>query len=236
MKNLYAALTAIVTFTFVISPALTSPFSGFRSDQLPIPQIEPPVQPAGYAFAIWGLIYGWLVLSAIYGLWKRRDDTAWDRARLPMIVSLGVGTPWLAVANASAIWATVLIFVMAAGAILALIRAPKVDFWWFKAPVGIYAGWLTAASFVSLGSTAAGYGVLTGQLGWAYIGIIGALIVATGVLRRTDATSYGLTVVWALVAIIVANQRDDWTVSALAALGIAALLWQIRPNGQARLS
>jgi hypothetical protein len=214
---------------------VTLPFSGFRPDQLPIPQIEPPVQPAGYAFAIWGLIYGWLVVSAAYGLWRRGGDHDWDRARLPLIASLGVGTPWLAVANNSAIWATILIFVMALGAILALIRAPRKDGWWFRVPVGIYAGWLTAASFVSLGSTASGYGLLTDQLGWAYLGILGALGLAIPVLLRTSAPSYGLTVIWALVGIIVANQTDNWTVSALAAAGIAiiaAITLLTRPNGR----
>ncbi len=224
MKQIYAYLTLIFTLSFVISPALTSPFSGFRADQLPIPQIDPPVQPAGYAFAIWGLIYGWLVVSAVFGIGKRKTNPAWNRARQPLIVSLAVGTPWLAVANASAVWATVLIFVMAAGAIMALLRAPQKDIWWFKVPVGIYAGWLTAASFVSLGSTAAGYGALTDQMGWAYIGIIGALAVALPVMLRAKAPAYGLTVIWALVGIIVANGTDVWTVSTLAGAGILVLL------------
>ena len=223
MNRIRAILTLIVTLTFVVSPALTDPFSGFRADQLPIPQIDPPVQPAGYAFAIWGLIYGWLVVSAVYGLWKRPRNKAWDRGRLPLIISLAVGTPWLAVANASAIWATVLIFVMAGGAIAALLLAPHKDLWWFRVPVGIYAGWLTAASFVSLGSTAAGYGILTGASGWAYIGIIGALIVTGMVLRRVSSPAYGLTVIWALCAIIIANGSVQIGVSVLAAIGILAV-------------
>ena len=224
MKQIYALLTLIFTATFVVSPALTSPFSGFRADQLPNPQINPPIQPEGYAFAIWGLIYGWLVVSAVFGLIKRGDDARWDKARKPLIISLAVGTPWLAVANVSALWATILIFVMAAGAIMALVHAPQKDTWWFKVPVGIYAGWLTAASFVSLGSTAAGYGVVTDAMGWAYIGIVGALVVAGPILMRTSAPSYGLTVIWALVGIIVANGTAVWTVSALAAIGAVILL------------
>lgn len=224
MKQIYAILTFVVTATFVVSPALTRPFSGFRADQLPVPQIDPPIQPEGYAFAIWGLIYAWLVVSAVYGLIKRSNDAAWNKARKQLILSLAVGTPWLAVANASAIWATVLIFIMAATAIAALLRAPQEDQWMLKVPVGIYAGWLTAASFVSLGSTSAGYGIATDAQGWAYLGIIGALIVATPVLLRAVAPSYGLTVVWALVGIIVANGTANWTVSALAAVGIVILL------------
>ena len=62
MKNKYAWLTLILTATFVVSPAFTNPFMGFTADQLPYPQIDPRVQPAGYAFAIWGLIYSWMVV------------------------------------------------------------------------------------------------------------------------------------------------------------------------------
>lgn len=232
MKNTYAWLTLILTATFVVSPAFTNPFMGFTADQLPYPQIDPPVQPAGYAFAIWGLIYSWLVVSAVFGVWKRRSDAAWDHVRAPLIISLAVGTPWLAIANASAVWATITIFIMSAAAIVALIRAPKVDGWWLQAPVGIYAGWLTAASFVSLGSTAAGYGIALGSLGWAYLAIILALGVTLAVIaRKPTAPEYGITVIWALIGIIVANLSGAVGVMILAAAGIivvAGATWKAR--------
>ncbi|AGI67793.1 hypothetical protein OAN307_c21610 [Octadecabacter antarcticus 307] len=230
MKN--AFLTMIFTVTFVVSPYFTS-FSGFTPDQLPIPQIDPPIQPAGYAFAIWGLIYGWLVVSAIFGIWKRRSDPAWDAMRTPLTISLALGTPWLWVANQTAIGATVLIFAMAVPAIIATLRAPRADQWLALWPVSIFAGWLTAASFVSLGSTAAGYGVVFGATGWAFAGIALALIVALGVQRRlTPISGYGLTLIWALVGIIVANGMTQ--VTAFAAIGIVAMLallaFQVRQN------
>jgi len=232
MKNTYVWLTLILTATFVVSPAFTNPFMGFTADQLPYPQIDPPVQPAGYAFAIWGLIYSWLVVSAVFGVWKRRSDAAWDHVRAPLIISLAVGTPWLAIANASAVWATITIFIMSAAAIVALIRAPKVDGWWLQAPVGIYAGWLTAASFVSLGSTAAGYGIALGSLGWAYLAIILALGVTLAVIaRKPTAPEYGITVIWALIGIIVANLSGAVGVMILAAAGIivvAGATWKAR--------
>ncbi len=232
MKNTYVWLTLILTATFVVSPAFTNPLMGFTADQLPYPQIDPPVQPAGYAFAIWGLIYSWLVVSAVFGVWKRRSDAAWDHVRAPLIISLAVGTPWLAIANASAVWATITIFIMAAAAIVALIRAPKVDGWWLQAPVGIYAGWLTAASFVSLGSTAAGYGIALGSLGWAYLAIILALGVTLAVIaRKPTAPEYGITVIWALIGIIVANLSGAVGVMILAAAGIivvAGATWKAR--------
>jgi hypothetical protein len=77
---------------------------------------------------------------------------------------------------------------------------------------------------VSLGSTAAGYGIGPAAQGWAYIGITGALIVAVAVLTRVKSPAYSLTVIWALVGIIVANGAANWTVSALAAIGVGILL------------
>ena len=221
MKHTHALLTALFTITFLISPAFTAPFAGFRADQLPIPQIEPPVQPAGYAFAIWGVIYLWLFISAAYGLFKRADDPAWNRARVGLIISLALGTPWLWVANNSPVGATILIFGMLAGAIAALLTAPKTDRWWFQAPVALYAGWLTAASFVSLSSMAAGYGILTDSFGWAWIGISGALLTGLTVLwAKPQAPEYASTLVWALVGIIAANGLTLNSVSLLAATGI----------------
>ena len=64
MKHALALLTLALTASFAVAPAITEPFTGFRPDQLPIPQTDPPIQPAGWAFSIWGLIYGWLIVSA----------------------------------------------------------------------------------------------------------------------------------------------------------------------------
>jgi hypothetical protein len=224
MKNTRALLTALFTLTFLISPAFTEPFSGFRADQLPIPQTPPPIQPAGYAFAIWGVIYLWLILSAAYGLFRRAGDPGWNRGRLGLIISLALGTPWLWIANHSAIWATIVIFGMLAGAIAALLTAPKTDRWWLQAPVALYAGWLTAASFVSLGSMAAGYGILTDGTGWAWIGISGSLLTGLAVLwAKPQAPEIASTLVWALVGIIVANGLTFNSVSLLSAAGIIIL-------------
>lgn len=223
----YTILTLILTATFVISPAFTS-FTGFEANQLPIPQVDPPIQPAGYAFSIWGLIYAWLIVSAVYGVWKRADDPAWTTPRIYLSLSLLAGTPWLYIATQSAVWATILIVIMAIFAILALMNAPKLfDRWVFQAPVAIYAGWLTAASFVSIGSTMAGYGIGFGSLGWAYAGITGALAVAAIVFWQRPAPEYMLTIVWALVGIIIANQGTQSGIVIFASGGIAVALAMI---------
>jgi len=223
-RSATAILTFILAGLFALSPFLISDFGGFEPDQFPVPQSDPAVQPAGYAFAIWGPIYLWLLVGLGFGLWKRSGDAQWHDMRLALIPSLGVGAVWLAVAVASPVWAAVLIWIMLGGALVALFRAPLHDSWFAALPVGLYAGWLTAASCVSLGLLAAGYGFVTGTVA-AIAALLLALIIASGVqsqLRRTP--SYGIAVIWALVAVVVQNLPGNTTVAALAAGGAIALL------------
>ena len=221
--TIVAALAFLLAISFAISPAFVPDFGGFDADQFPIPQEDPPVQPAGYAFAIWGLIYLWLVIGTGFGLWKRRQDRNWHAMRLPLCASLLVGTFWLAVAVASPVWASVLIWIMLITAIWALAAAPQGDIWWAALPVGLYAGWLTAASSVSLGLLAAGYG-WTGQTTAAVLALLIALALAGATSTQLrNVPTYGLGVIWALVAVVVQNLPGTPIVAALAAGGAAAL-------------
>ena len=220
--------TAILAFflaaLFAISPAFVPDFGGFNPDQFPVPQVDPAVQPAGYAFAIWGPIYLWLIIGMGFGLWKRREDAAWHPMRVALIPSLAVGAIWLAVAVASPVWAAVLIWIMLITALIALFRSPVDDKWFAALPLGLYAGWLSAASCVSLGLLAAGYGYTDGTTA-AIAAILLALVIASGVQSQLGrAPSYGIAVIWALVAVVVQNIATNTTVAALAAGGALALM------------
>lgn len=215
-------LVLLLAVAFAASPFLVPDFGGFDADRYPVPQIDPAVQPAGYAFAIWGPIYAWLVISAVTGV-IRRDAPDWQAMRAPLAVSLAVGAVWLAVAVRSPVWATILIWVMLVAALAALWRSPRLDPWAAALPVGLYTGWLSAASFVALGLFLAGYGLLP-EMAAAVIMILAATCLAVVVQLRLDrAPTYGLAVIWALVAIIVQNGAN--IVAVLAGLGIAAMIW-----------
>jgi hypothetical protein len=220
-----AILVLAATLAFVASPFFTGGFAGFDPDLFPIPQIRPPVQPAGYAFGIWGLIYGWLIVSAGFGLLARADAPDWDAARWPLIASLTLGAGWIGAANASAVLATVMIWGMLLTALAALARAPARDRWLCLAPLAIYSGWLTAASWVSVGLMLGGYGV-TGPQAAALIAVPLAVGFALAVqLRLGRAPEYAATVIWALVAVVVANLGTGWLLPGLGVAGIAAMAW-----------
>lgn len=220
-----ALLLLLAACAFAAAPFF-SPFDGFDPNLYPVPQNDPPVQPAGYAFAIWGPIYLGLILHAGFGLLKRREDPLWDGVRLPLAASLIVGAPWLTVANQNPPAATVMIFVMLGTALYAFFKTSDArDRWLLQMPVAVYAGWLSAASFVSIGLMLAGYGIM-GEERAALVALALAIVFAFVIQDRTHrAPEYGATVVWALAAIIVANWGGSTAILGLAGAGILALVF-----------
>lgn len=235
MNRSVALILLLVSLAFAVAPFVTPPFTGYEPGQFPVAIPDPAIQPAGYAFSIWGLIYAWLILHSGYGLWKREDDPHWARVRVPLIVSLVLGTVWLAIAGASPEWATGVIWVMAATAVAAFLLAPtQPDRWLLSAPLAIYAGWLTAATAVSTGVLLGGYGVLTDTAS-ALVMLTLVLVVALLVQRQKPGMPvYGLTVIWALVGVIVTNTEANTTVALAAGAGIVAMLAALIAFGRRR--
>ena len=227
MMRMKAILILAAAIAFAISPFTTTGFNGFSPDQFPVPQVDPPIQPAGWAFSIWGVIYLWLIASAGHGLLKRDTHPEWDATRWPLFVSLTVGAAWIPVANLSPLWATVLIWIMWAFAVLALLRSPSDDAWWLRAPIGLYAGWLTAASCVATAILLTGNGA-TPVLPIHAAFLLLALALASLVQRRIKAPAYTIAVLWALIGVAVANTDPLRPVMiALPLIGLALLGWPL---------
>lgn len=228
MQTLKALLVLVTSISFAAAP-FWSDFNGFDPSLYPNPQQNPPIQPAGYAFAIWGLIYLALIAHAGFGVIARRDDEGWDRTRWPLILSLGIGTFWLMVAETSPIWATILIWAMLISALASLYRgSAALPGWIGSVPLGLYAGWLSAASWVSLGLLGAGYGIGFGEVVWGYIILALALAFIVAQLRALGwSPGYGAAAIWATIGIMVANWGTSWGMVALGGIGVLILLAQL---------
>ncbi|MFP7570638.1 hypothetical protein [Marivita sp. S2033] len=225
MARVWSVLVLVAAIAFAASPFFAEGFNGFDPNQFPIPQDNPPVQPAGYAFSIWGLIYAWLIIGAGFGVLKRIDDPDWAAMRPPLVVSLAIGAIWLPVANVSPIIATILIWAMLVSAFFSLFRVGDTDRWLQQAPVAIYAGWLTAASSVSIGLLLAGYGVLPPTVAALAALALGLGVALVAQYRLHRAPEYGVTVIWALIGVIVANTGPlNIAVVGLCVVGIIAIL------------
>lgn len=232
-----AILTLVAALAFVGLSYTAPDFRGYTTDQLPFAEARPAVQPAGYAFAIWGVIYAWLVVSAGYGLLRRAEDPAWDAYRWPLILSTALGAGWLYVAVRDAALATAMIWAMLGLALWALARAPHRDPWLARVPIGLYAGWLTAASFVSLGVWLAGAGILPSSRVAALTFVpMAAAVAALVTWRLAPVGGYAFAAAWGLVAIAVQNWGRNIDIVALAGVSVVALAvlwWVTRDRGPA---
>lgn len=189
---------------------------------------------AGYAFSIWSVIYAGLVVYAIYQILPRRAEPALLAAvGWPSVVAaFGCGL-WIIASAADLDWASVAIILTSAGAmVFGLARAqaaglgqtgwPRRSVLW---PLGLLAGWLTAAAALNIltvltakgliGPDSAQTAALAGVVGVTAAALIGAMIVRVG--------AYGLAVGWGLAAVAVAEAGPKPLV-ALTALAAAAVV------------
>ena len=223
MERMKAILVLTAAIAFAVAPLISPPFAGYRPDQFPVPQPDPLIQPPGWTFSVWLVIYAWLIVSAVYGLTQRAEDAGWDRTRWPLFLSLCFGTAWLPVATVSPFWATVLIWAMLAGALAALLRAPREENIWLAAPLGLFAGWLTAAACVSLAITLTGFGAGSQPLLHPILLGVAIVIGAVTLLRRAE-PFYALGLGWALIGVFAANiAPPQWVMMGLATLGLVLL-------------
>ena len=231
--TLRSLLVLLLTASFGAAPFLTAPFTGYPPETFPVVIDRPAIQPAGYAFSIWSVIYLWLIAHAVMGFWKRAKSIDWDDTRLPLSAALAFGTVWLWIAPNFPMIATIVIIFMLIAALSAFLVADEFyDRWILSAPLGLFAGWLSAASAVSVGILLAGYRILS-NADAAFV-MLGVILVLAYVVQylRPEMPTYGIAVIWALIGVVVVNLRDHIIVSA-AAGGVAfllgsLLLWQWR--------
>lgn len=216
-------LVCAATLAFCASPWLVGDFGGYDASAFPTPQDDPLIQPPGWAFAIWGLIYAWLLVSAFFGLFARTREPDWATMQPTLTVTLFVGAAWLPVAMSAPLIATVLIFAMMIGAIVAFHDAPMHDFWFARGPIGLFAGWLTAATSVSFGIVLGGYGLASGRVS-ALIALALAILIAGFIVWTVrGASAYAAGVAWALASIAIGAISQDLAVFCLSTLGALAM-------------
>lgn len=222
-QKVLSILVLLLALAFAAAPLLSGGFNGFKPAQFPV--TDPwPAQPAGWAFSIWGPIY--LALIAAAGLGLMRGGADWARAAAPLSASLAVGVFWIAAANRAPQLATGMIVVMAGFAILAWLRcgAPL----WQRLPLGLYAGWLTAATGVALSAVLTGYGILPARTA-AVLMLLAVLAVALFIVTRPKGDwTYAPALIWALVGVIAGNLDPvNLTLIAICGCGILLLLLSV---------
>ena len=179
---------------------------------------DPPIIPAGYTFTIWALIYGGAIAYGAYqALPSRRADPLLRRIGLPAASAFLGTSAWLVMARFGLIWLTVVCIVwMMASLVVVLHRfvlegAPRTaeEQWFVVAPLSLFAGYVTAATFANTAAALMGSGWMApgaSETAWSVAMLVAAGVIgAWATLAMRGNAAYALAVVWALGGIVVAN-------------------------------
>ena len=174
-----------------------------------------PFTPAGYVFAIWGIIYALLLVFVIYqALPKQKNKSFQKQIGALFMLSSIFNVVWLFLWQYDYITLSVAVmFALLATLIAIYLRlsigksnAPLTEKLCVHLPFSVYIGWITiasianvAAALVSVGWNGFGLSAET----WAIVAMSIALIVTLVVIVARRDIAYSLVVVWALAGIAI---------------------------------
>ena len=202
------------------------------------------VTPAGYVFAIWGVIYTLLLLFSVFqALPSQREKPFIEQINVLFVLSGVFNVVWLflwhydqivlSVALMFALLATLIAIYMRLGIGKTSVTLKERVF--VHLPFSVYMGWITVASIANVASALVsvqwdGFGLASET--WAVLVIAVALIITLAVIATRKDIAYSLVLVWALVGIAVNQNGYQNIVTAATASAViiivalaAVLIW-----------
>jgi len=187
------------------------------------------IQPASWAFSIWGLIYVLAFLYAVYQVIPRFDNSMVQKSRIPALLAFTGSIAWLYFAGMEApmVWLTIPILFAMAFVLKNVVTIPESEDvkqnFFSKYTLLPYAAWAGVASWINIQAllieesivTTSGVNTATNLL--LFAGIVGF----TWLYFKKSQYNiwYGGVLVWASVAVAIVNyQRESWLFVALAAV------------------
>lgn len=248
MKPIVRQIVVIVTFVITLifnglaaSGALGGTPTGDVSNAYPIYFV-----PANLTFAIWGVIYTGLAAFAVYqALPSQRENPIVKRISWLFVLTNFVNAIWLVLFQELMFVPSVALMLVLLVILIAIYQmigrpASRAAYWLIHVPFSIYLAWITIATIANVAQAlfANGYENLFGISGevWAVI----MLVVGTGIISAVVLTgrniAYGLTTIWAVAGIVIAQGPRSTLIGATAMLAIAIIfgltayaIWQNRP-------
>ena len=184
--------------------------------------------PAGFTFAIWGLIYLLLTGFIIYqALPSKRDSQVLARIGPWFKGSCAANTLWMFAWHLEWLMVTLLLMIVLLVTLVAVYRALSDEPWYVLLPFSVYTGWITVATIANVSA-------METALGWnavIYRDVLGTLaklafagaVVAVVSVKRLD-VFYTLTIGWAAYGIAVGQKAVPPVAGAATSLMVLALL------------
>jgi len=235
-------LLKISVLIAAISQVIAAAYLSIGTFEMSTRELPALIQPAGWAFSIWGVIYALSFVYAIYQIIPKYDNELLRATRLPTLIGFVGSIAWLYFAGTSdwLTWLTIPILFIMAIALTYVVRAKntgdRLTDYLSKSIILPYAAWAGIAAWVNVHALLLDRDIIT----TANMNIVVGIVLFTGLASFTTyyfrksgySAWYGSVMIWASIAVVAASyQRADWLfviVASLFAFGTLALYLQKR--------
>lgn len=230
-RSIAVALLAVLQ---IVSSPLTTLILGPSSNTGAISDANvSPITPAGYAFAIWGLIYAACLGLAVYQLLpSQRGREVHRRTGWWLVAAFACSTVWVPIFGTRTIWLSQIVIVALVVCLAVTARrlgeagaaTGGAERALLRLPVTIYLGWATLATAAGFGLTFRSLGMPAGGRFVTAVSVM-VLLLATAVSvvivsRFNAAAGFAFTACWALIAVAVATYVDTVRVAVLVSTAV----------------
>lgn len=230
VANLLALIVTLVVNYLANALPLNGQTTAQVSDKFPVYFV-----PAGYVFAIWGVIYlGLLAFTVYQALPSQRANHRGRAIGFLFAATCLVNVLWLFMWHYEQFAPTAVLMV----ALLALLitiylhlnigrtSVSTLDRWLIHVPFSIYLGWITVATIANVTDVLYltgwdGWGI-SGQT-WAAIMLVTAAVIASTIVATRRDLAYAAVIVWAVIGIAV-KQAGEPLVFITAIIAAAAVV------------
>ncbi len=186
--------------------------------------------PAGYVFSIWGVIYLFLIVFAVFQyLPEYRDKGYLKEISIFFIISNLANSLWIVLWHYEAVLLSLFAMLIILGSLVLIYvrlnvgkkETPLKEKFAFHVPFSVYLGWITVATVANVTALLVsidwdGFGI-SPEI-WTVIVLIVATIIASIIVVTREDYAYGLVPVWAFVGIFVKQLNNNQLVSLASAL------------------
>mgnify|MGYP001015748914 CR=1 FL=1 len=161
------------------------------------------IQPAGFAFAIWGLIYILIFIWMIKLFFSKNDKTSVvERLTYWPIINFILNGVWIVTFTQQ--WMIISTIVILA-LLFTLFRmhaiiSAELYHWYDRLPLSIYFGWVTIASIVNVFTVFSSYNMESflgmSELAWTIIAIVAAALIGVFIAWFFNDWLYPLVLIW----------------------------------------
>lgn len=167
--------------------------------------------PAGYVFAVWGIIYiGFMLYSTFQGLGSQRENPRLRQIGWWYVIGSSANALWLVFWHYKMVEVTIVMMLVLLATliytVITLVRIPArtwVEYAMVDIPFHIYTGWISVATIVNVTVLLDKLGVKNDEAGIMWVMVLTAVAVILALLQRywRGDTAFGLVIAWALYGV-----------------------------------